>query len=174
MSETTTTITRAGAREWIGLGALALPTLLLSLDITVLHLGVPRLSAALAPSAAELLWIIDIYGFMIAGFLVTMGALGDRIGRRRLLLLGAAAFGVASAVAAFSTTPTTLIAARAIMGIAGATLMPSTLALISSMFRDAQQRAFAIGIWATMFSAGIALGPIVGGALLEHFWWGSV
>ena len=174
MSDTTTTIPRAGVREWIGLSALALPTLLLSLDITVLHLGVPRLSKALAPSASELLWIIDVYGFMIAGFLVTMGSLGDRIGRRRLLLLGAAAFGVASAVAAFSTTPTTLIAARAVMGIAGATLMPSTLALISSMFRDAQQRAFAIGIWATMFSAGIALGPIVGGALLEHFWWGSV
>lgn len=166
--------TRAGAKEWLGLAVLALPTLLLALDITVLHLGVPRLSADLRPTSTQLLWIIDIYGFMIAGFLVTMGSLGDRIGRRRLLVLGAAAFGVASAAAAFSTTAEMLIASRAVMGIAGATLMPSTLALVSSMFRDPHQRGLAIGIWATMFSAGIALGPIVGGALLERFWWGSV
>ncbi|MFB8188537.1 MFS transporter [Microbacterium sp. NPDC055988] len=166
--------TRAGAKEWLGLAVLALPTLLLALDITVLHLGVPRLSADLRPTSTQLLWIIDIYGFMIAGFLVTMGSLGDRIGRRRLLVLGAAAFGVASAAAAFSATAEMLIASRAVMGIAGATLMPSTLALISNMFRDPHQRGLAIGIWATMFSAGIALGPIVGGALLEHFWWGSV
>ncbi|PRB10100.1 MFS transporter [Microbacterium sp. MYb62] len=175
MTQTTrATATRAGAKEWIGLAVLALPTLLLALDITVLHLGVPRLSEDLRPTSMQLLWIIDIYGFMIAGFLVTMGSLGDRIGRRRLLLIGAAAFGAASAAAAFSTTPEMLIASRAVMGIAGATLMPSTLALISSMFRDPHQRGLAIGIWATMFSAGIALGPIVGGALLEHFWWGSV
>lgn len=167
-------VTRAGAREWLGLAVLALPTLLLALDVTVLHLGVPRLSEDLQPTSAQLLWIVDIYGFMIAGFLVTMGAIGDRIGRRRLLLLGAAAFSVASAAAAFSIAPEMLIASRAVMGIAGATLMPSTLALISNMFRDPQQRGMAIGIWATMFSAGIALGPIVGGALLEHFWWGSV
>ena len=168
------TTTKAGVREWLGLAVLALPTLLMALDITVLHLGVPRLSEDLRPTSAQLLWIIDIYGFMIAGFLVTMGALGDRIGRRRLLIIGAAAFGAASAAAAFSTSPEMLIASRAVMGIAGATLMPSTLALISSMFRDPHQRGLAIGIWATMFSAGIALGPIVGGALLEHFWWGSV
>ena len=174
MDQTTTPLMRAGAKEWLGLAVLALPTLLLALDITVLHLGVPRLSEELQPTATQLLWIIDIYGFMIAGFLVTMGSLGDRIGRRRLLILGAAAFGIASAAAAFSTTPEMLIASRAVMGIAGATLMPSTLALISSMFPDPHQRGLAIGIWATMFSAGIALGPIVGGALLEHFWWGSV
>ncbi len=165
---------RAGAKEWLGLTVLALPTLLLALDITVLHLGVPRLSEDLRPSSSQLLWIIDIYGFMIAGFLVTMGSLGDRVGRRRLLLIGAAGFGIASAAAAFSTTPEMLIASRAVMGIAGATLMPSTLALISNMFSVPHQRGLAIGIWATMFSAGIALGPIVGGALLEHFWWGSV
>jgi MFS transporter, DHA2 family, multidrug resistance protein len=165
---------RAGPKEWLGLAVLALPTLLLSLDITVLHLGVPHLSAALDPSSAQLLWIIDVYGFMIAGFLVTMGTLGDRIGRRKLLIAGAAAFGVASAVAAWSTTPEMLIASRTVMGVAGATLMPSTLSLISSMFRDPQQRGFAIGIWATMFSVGIAIGPVVGGVLLESFWWGSV
>ncbi|WP_309104905.1 MFS transporter [Microbacterium sp.] len=175
MNQSSSTVAaRAGAREWLGLAVLALPTLLLSLDVTVLHLGVPRLSEDLQPTSAQLLWIVDIYGFMIAGFLVTMGAVGDRIGRRRLLLVGAAAFTVASASAAFSITPEMLIASRAVMGIAGATLMPSTLALISNMFLDPQQRGMAIGIWATMFSAGIALGPIVGGALLEHFWWGSV
>jgi MFS transporter, DHA2 family, multidrug resistance protein len=165
---------RAGPKEWLGLAVLALPTLLLSLDITVLHLAVPHLSAALQPSSSQLLWIIDVYGFMIAAFLVTMGTLGDRIGRRKLLLVGAAAFGAASAVAAWSTTPEMLIASRTMMGIAGATLMPSTLSLISSMFRDPQQRGFAIGIWATMFSVGIAIGPVVGGVLLESFWWGSV
>ncbi|WGW11757.1 MFS transporter [Saxibacter everestensis] len=164
----------AGVREWSGLAVLALPTLLLSLDITVLHLGVPHISAALEPTSTQLLWIVDIYGFVIAGLLVTMGSLGDRIGRRKLLLIGAVAFGAASVAAAFSTTAEMLIVSRALMGIAGATLMPSTLALISNMFRDGQQRGLAIGIWATMFSAGIALGPIVGGAMLEHFWWGSV
>lgn len=165
---------RAGLKEWLGLAVLALPTLLLSLDITVLHLAAPTLSADLRPSSTQTLWIVDVYGFMIAGFLVTMGTLGDRIGRRRLLLFGAAAFGAASVVAAYATSPETLIAARTLLGLAGATLMPSTLSLISNMFRDAQQRALAIGVWATMFSAGIALGPVAGGALLEHFWWGSV
>ncbi|TDB81305.1 MFS transporter [Actinomadura sp. KC216] len=165
---------RAGLKEWMGLAVLALPTLLLSLDITVLHLAVPELSADLRPSNTQTLWIIDIYGFMIAGFLVTMGTLGDRIGRRRLLLGGAAAFGAASAVAAYASSPEALIAARTLLGIAGATLMPSTLSLISNMFRDARQRGLAIGIWATMFSAGIAIGPVAGGALLDHFWWGSV
>ncbi|WP_018657525.1 MFS transporter [Actinomadura flavalba] len=168
------TQTRAGLREWLGLAVLALPTLLLALDITVLHLAVPHLSAALAPSSTQLLWTIDIYAFMIAGFLVTMGTLGDRIGRRRLLLIGATAFGAASALAAYATSPEMLIAARTLLGIAGATLMPSTLSLISNMFRDPQQRGLAIGVWATMFSAGIAVGPVVGGVLLEHFWWGSV
>jgi DHA2 family multidrug resistance protein-like MFS transporter len=171
---TTTSIRLAGPREWIGLAVLALPTLLLSLDITVLHLAVPHLAADLAPTGTQLLWILDIYGFMVAGFLITMGVLGDRIGRRRLLLIGAAAFGVASVAAALSTSAEMLIASRALLGIAGATLMPSTLALISSMFEDPRQRGLAIGIWATMFSVGIAIGPVVGGALLEQFPWGSV
>ncbi|MFD0901826.1 MFS transporter [Actinomadura sediminis] len=165
---------KAGPKEWLGLAVLALPTLLLSLDITVLHLGVPHISAALDPSGTELLWIIDVYGFMIAGFLVTMGNLGDRIGRRRLLTAGAAAFGAASALAAYAPGPELLIAARTVMGIAGATLMPSTLSLISSMFRDPRERGMAIGVWATMFSAGVALGPVLGGVLLDNFWWGSV
>ncbi|WP_433334403.1 MFS transporter [Spirillospora sp. CA-294931] len=169
-----TTPGRAGAREWIGLAVLALPTLLLALDVTVLHLAVPHLSADLEPSATQLLWIIDVYGFMIAGFLMTMGTLGDRIGRRRLLMIGAAAFGAASVAAAYSTGPEMLIASRVVLGIAGATLMPSTLSLISNMFRDPGQRGLAIGVWAAMFSLGIAVGPVLGGAMLERFWWGSV
>ncbi|NUK08751.1 MFS transporter [Streptomyces lunaelactis] len=165
---------RAGPREWLGLAVLALPTLLLSIDVSVLHLAVPHISEGLNPSASEMLWIIDIYGFMIAGFLVAMGTLGDRIGRRKLLLIGAAAFGVASVAAAYASDPAMLIATRAALGIAGATLMPSTLALISNMFRDPKQRGVAIAVWVTMFSVGIALGPVVGGAMLEIFWWGSV
>jgi DHA2 family multidrug resistance protein-like MFS transporter len=164
----------AGRREWIGLAVLALACLLYAMDLTVLHLAVPSLSEDLQPSSAELLWITDIYGFMVAGFLVTMGTLGDRIGRRRLLLLGAAAFGVVSVAAALSTSPEMLIGSRALLGIAGATLAPSTLSLIFSMFQDPRQRTTAIGIWITSFSAGGAIGPVLGGFLLEHFWWGSV
>jgi MFS transporter, DHA2 family, multidrug resistance protein len=165
---------RAGRREWIGLAVLMLPTLLLAMDLTVLHLAVPHLSADLHPSSSQLLWIVDIYGFMIAGSLITMGTLGDRIGRRRLLLTGATAFGFASILAAFSTSAEMLIAARALLGVAGATLMPSTMSLIRNMFLDPRQRTVAIGIWVSGFSAGGVIGPLVGGALLESFWWGSV
>ena len=170
----TGTAARAGRREWIGLAVLALPTLLLSLDMSVLHLAVPQLAADLRPSSTELLWIIDIYGFMIAGFLVTMGTLGDRIGRRKLLMIGGAAFGLASAAAAFATSPAMLIGARALLGVAGATLMPSTLALISNMFRDPRQRGTAIAVWMSCFMGGMVIGPVVGGLLLSVAWWGSV
>ena len=161
-------------RRWWALAVLALPTTLLALDLSVLYLAVPRLSADLRPSGGELLWIIDVYGFMVAGFLITMGTLGDRIGRRRLLLVGAAAFGLASVLAAYSQTAAMLIAARALMGVAGATLAPSTLALITNLFRDPRQRAFAIGVSVSCFMGGAAIGPLVGGALLARFWWGSV
>ena len=164
----------AGRREWIGLAVLALPCMLLSMDLTVLHLAVPSLSAQLKPSSAQLLWIVDIYGFMIAGSLITMGTLGDRIGRRKLLLFGAAAFGAASIAAAFSTTSGMLIATRALLGVAGATLMPSTLALIRNMFHNPRQRSTAIAWWLNSFMAGSAIGPLLGGFMLEHFWWGSV
>jgi len=164
----------AGRREWTGLAVLALACLLYAMDLTVLHLAVPSLSADLQPSSSELLWITDIYGFMVAGFLVTMGTLGDRIGRRRLLLLGATAFGAVSVLAALSTSAEQLIASRALLGIAGATLAPSTLSLIFSMFTDPRQRQVAIGIWITSFSAGGAIGPVLGGVLLERYWWGSV
>ncbi len=165
---------KATRREWIGLGVIALPCLLYSMDLTVLNLAVPKLSEALKPSSAQLLWIVDIYGFLIAGSLITMGTLGDRIGRRRLLLIGAAAFGVASVIAAFSTSAEMLIATRALLGVAGATLAPSTLSLIRSMFLDPQQRTVAIGVWVTSYSVGGAIGPLLGGVLLQYFWWGSV
>src|ERR671911_135295 len=165
---------RARRREWIGLAVIALPCLLYSMDLTVLELAVPKLSADLKPTSSQLLWILDIYGFLLAGFLITMGTVGDRIGRRRLLLIGAAAFGAASVLAAFSTSSEMLIATRALLGIAGATLAPSTLALIRNMFLNPAQRTFAIGVWATSFSAGAAIGPLAGGVLLEFFWWGSV
>src|SRR5215475_11560298 len=167
-------VRRAGRREWTGLAVLALAAVLYAMDLTVLHLAVPAISEDLRPSSTQLLWITDIYGFMVAGFLITMGTLGDRIGRRRLLLGGAAWFGVVSVLAAFSTSPEMLTGARALLGIAGATLAPSTLSLILTMFQDPGQRSTAIGIWITAFSAGGAIGPMLGGVLLEHFWWGSV
>src|SRR5437868_8141536 len=162
---------RAGLREFIGLAVLALPCVLYSMDLTVLDLAVPALSADLKPSSTQLLWIVDIYGFFVAGSLITMGTLGDRIGRRRLLLIGAAAFGVASALAAFSTSAAMLIATRAVLGLAGATLAPSTLSLLRNMFLDAGQRAVAVGVWIYSFSAGAVLGPPLGRFLLPHFWW---
>lgn len=164
---------KAGIKEWTGLAVLALPTILLGLDVTILYLALPALAMDLQPSSTQALWIMDAYGFMIAGFLVTMGTLGDRIGRRRLLMIGAVAFAGASVLAAYAPNAEMLIAARALLGIAGATLMPSTLALISNMFSDVRQRALAIGIWATMFALGMAMGPVVGGLLLELFWWGA-
>jgi DHA2 family multidrug resistance protein-like MFS transporter len=144
------------------------------MDLTVLHLAVPQLSADLKPSAAQLLWIIDIYGFLVAGSLITMGTLGDRIGRRRLLLIGAGAFGIASVLAAFSTSANMLIATRALLGVAGATVAPSTLSLIRNMFLDPHERTVAISVWITSYSVGGAIGPLIGGVLLEYFWWGSV
>jgi DHA2 family multidrug resistance protein-like MFS transporter len=174
MSEPKAALPKAGRREWIGLGVIALPCLLYSMDLTVLHLAVPALSADLEPSASELLWIIDVYGFLVAASLVTMGTLGDRIGRRRLLFIGAAAFAVASVLAAFSTSAEMLIATRALLGLAGATVAPSTLSLIRNMFLDDHERTVAISVWITSYSIGGAIGPLIGGVLLEYFWWGSV
>jgi len=164
---------QAGRREWIGLAVISLACVLYVMDLTVLHLAVPQISEDLKPSSSQLLWIIDIYGFMVAGSLITMGTLGDRIGRRRLLMIGAAAFGLTSVLAAFSTTPEMLIATRALLGIAGATLAPSTLSLIRNMFLDPRQRTTAIAVWITSFSVGAAIGPLLGGLVLEFFWWGA-
>ncbi|MER7950897.1 MFS transporter [Streptomyces sp. NPDC096079] len=165
---------RAGRREWTALGVLMLPLLLVSMDVSVLYFAIPSIAADLRPGAIQQLWILDTYGFVLAGLLVTMGALGDRVGRRRLLLLGAALFGAASLGAAYAHSPGVLIGARALLGVAGACLMPSTLALIRTLFQDPAQRAKAVTLWTTVMAAGISLGPVVSGALLEHFWWGSV
>ncbi|WP_283136491.1 MFS transporter [Rhizohabitans arisaemae] len=165
---------RAGRREWLGLAVLALPTMLLSVDLSVLYLALPSLAADLGAGSTQQLWIIDVYGFLVAGFLITMGTLGDRIGRRKLLLIGAVAFGAASVLAAYSTDAETLIAARAVLGLAGATVAPSTLSLIRTMFADPGQRAVAVSVWSSCFMGGAIFGPIVGGVMLARFWWGSV
>ncbi|WP_461083150.1 MFS transporter [Streptomyces deserti] len=170
----TTPPVRAGRREWTALGVLMLPLLLVSMDVSVLYFAIPEISADLEPSGTQQLWIFDIYGFVLAGLLMTMGSLGDRIGRRRLLLIGAAAFGAASLTAAYANSAEALTAARAVLGIGGATLMPSTMALVRTMFTDPGQRAQAIGLWSGVMTAGIALGSVMSGVLVEHFWWGSV
>ncbi|WHT21859.1 MFS transporter [Crossiella sp. CA-258035] len=170
---TVLTARKAGPREWAGLAVLALPTALLGLDVTVLYLTMPSLAADLNPTGTQVLWIMDAYGFLIAGFLIAMGTLGDRIGRRRLLMIGAVAFGLVSVAAAYAPSAELLIAARAALGIAGATLMPSTLALVSTLFPDAAQRALAIGLWVTAFALGMAAGPVVGGLLVRYHWWGA-
>ncbi|GAA1596095.1 MFS transporter [Kribbella hippodromi] len=160
--------------RWLALAVLVLAVLLIAVDSTVLGLATPFLTEDLKPSGTQLLWIGDAYSFVLAGLLVSMGSLGDRIGRKRILLIGATAFGAVSVLNAYATSAELMIAARALLGVAGATLMPATLALIRNIFHDARERSLAIGIWGAAASAGMAVGPIVGGVLLEHFWWGSV
>lgn len=165
---------RASPREWMGLAVLALPTLLVAMDMTILYLAMPTIAAQLHPSGAQLLWIADVYAFVLAAVLIPMGALGDRLGRRKLLLLGSAAFCAFSVQAGLADSAGQLILARALLGVAGATLLPSTLAMIRHMFLDPGQRTLAIGIWATCFTLGGVLGPLLAGVLLTHFHWGSV
>ncbi|MEU3276950.1 MFS transporter [Streptomyces antibioticus] len=160
--------------RWLALAVLVLAVLLVAVDATVLGLATPYISEDLEPSGTQLLWIGDVYSFVIAGLLVSMGSLGDRIGRKRILLVGATAFGLVSVLNAYATTPEMMIAARALLGVAGATLMPATLALIRNIFHDPRERSLAVGVWGATASAGTAVGPIVGGFLLEHFWWGAV
>ena len=161
-------------RRWFALGVLTMAVLLIGIDGTVLALATPFISADLGTTGTELLWIGDIYSFVLAALLISMGSLGDRIGHKKLLLWGATAFAAVSAITAYASSPETLIATRALLGMAGATLAPATLALIRGLFPDQRERSIAVGIWASAFSAGAALGPVVGGVLLEHFWWGSV
>ena len=160
--------------RWAALAVLAGAVLLLAIDGTVLYLAVPSLTEDLSPTATQVLWIGDVYSLTLAGLLITMGNVADRIGRKKLLLIGSTAFGVASLFAAYSTSPEMLIAARVLLGIAGATIMPSTLSIIRNLFPDKTERTRAIAIWSAASTGGIALGPLVGGALLENFWWGSV
>ena len=164
----------AGRREWVALSVLCLPLMIVSMDVSVLFFAAPFIAEDLRPSAVEQLWIFDIYGFVLAGLLLTMGAVGDRIGRRRLLMLGAAGFGLSSLLAAFAPSAPVLILARAVLGVAGSTLMPSTLALIRTMFPDAKQRVKAMSVWSAVMASGVTIGPVISGLLLENFFWGSV
>ncbi|QSB04997.1 MFS transporter [Natronoglycomyces albus] len=163
----------AGRREWMGLALLILPSMLLFMMLTILFLAAPHMAADLHPSSTQLLWILDIYGFLMAGFLVAMGVLGDKVGRRMLLMAGAAVFGLVSVLAAFTNDPSMMILWRAVLGIAAAAQMPATLGLIFAMFNDVKQRGVAIGLWAAGISAGVALGPLLSGVLLELFSWRS-
>ncbi|MBU6534435.1 MFS transporter [Streptomyces sp. NPDC048405] len=163
--------TRAGRKEWTALGLLVLPALLLFMMLTILFLASPYLAADLEPTGTEILWILDIYGFLMASLLVLMGTVADRYGHRNLLVTGAALFGIFSVVAAMTDSPVMMIVWRAVLGIAAAMQMPATLGLIFSMFQDAKQRGVAIGIWAAAISGGVALGPLLAGLLLEAFSW---
>ncbi len=165
---------RAGLREWCALAVLMIPVLLVSVDNTVLSFALPSISTELRPTGSQLLWIVDVYALMLAGLLIAMGSIGDRVGRRRLLVIGSIGFGAASLVAAYASSAEMLLTARALLGFFGATLMPSTLSLLRNVFHHAHDRRLAIAAWAAMFSGGAALGPVLGGYLLEHFWWGSV
>lgn len=181
MSGTTTVPARlrsrvagAGANRWAVLVVLCVSLLLVAVDATVLHVAVPAVTEDLRPGAIELLWIVDTYPLVCASLLILFGTLGDRVGRRRVLLLGYGAFGVASAVAAFAPNPLTLILARALLGVGGAMIMPATLSILRQVFPDRRERAVAIGVWSAVAAVGAAVGPLLGGFLLEHFWWGSV
>ncbi|WP_168735401.1 MFS transporter [Cohnella fermenti] len=167
-------VKKAGRKEWIALCILCLPLMVVSMDVSVLFFAAPSIAADLQPTANEQLWIFDIYGFILAGLLLTMGAIGDRIGRRRLLIIGSIGFALSSLLAAYAHTAATLILARGILGIAGSTLMPSTLALVRTMFQDQAQRTKAMSVWSAVMASGVSVGPIIGGLLLNSFSWGSV
>lgn len=164
----------AGIKEWLGLVVIVLVTFMIAIDISVLGFAISPISESLHPSATQVLWIMDIYSFVLAGMLVTMGWVADRVGRRKMLIFGAVMFGIASAIAAFSTSPEMLIGARALLGFGAATLTPTSLALIRNIFHDSKQRKAAIAAWSGTLSSGAAIGPVIGGLLLNNFWWGSV
>ncbi|MET7604566.1 MFS transporter [Streptomyces avermitilis] len=180
MSGTTTAAARCrretgpGANRWVVLIVLCVSLLLVALDATVLHVAVPAVTEDLKPGAIELLWIVDIYPLVCASLLILFGTLGDRVGRRRILLLGYGFFGVASGIAALADSAQVLIGARALLGVGGAMIMPATLSILRQVFPDRRERALAIGIWSAVAAVGAAVGPLLGGFLLEHFWWGSV
>lgn len=165
---------RGPGRDWLALGLLMFPVLLVAVDNTALTFALPAIARSLDPTGVQLLWIVDAYPLVLAGLLVAMGSLGDRIGRRRLLLMGSAGFAAISAATAFAPTAEWLIAGRAALGFFGAMLMPSTLSLIRNIFPDPNRRRLAVAVWAAGFSGGAALGPILGGWLVEHYWWGAV
>ncbi len=164
----------APRQRWLALGVLCLSLLAIVIDNTIVNVALPTLVRDLEADVAELQWVVDAYTLVFAGLLLLAGALGDRYGRRRTLLAGLTVFGVSSAVAAYAGSVDGLIAARAVMGAGAAFIMPATLSLLVSVFTDTRERAMAIGIWAATAGLGVALGPVVGGVLLDHFWWGSI
>ena len=171
MSGVSTPAPRAGAKQWWGLAVLVTPSTLLFMMLTILFVAAPSMAQDLNPTGTQLLWILDIYGFVMAGFLVAMGVLGDRVGKRLLMVIGAIVFAVISVVASLTTDPSLMIAWRALLGLGAAMMVPSTLGLIFVLFADARQRGVAIGVWAGGISAGVALGPLLSGLLLEVFGW---
>lgn len=164
----------ADRKAWLGLWAILALVLLVAMDGSVLYLAMPRITSSILPTADQALWILDIYGFVVGSLLITFGNIGDRYGRLKLMMTGAVIFGLGSLGVAYSTTPGSMIGFRALMGLGGATLLPSGLAIVSALFPDSQQRAQAIGIFAATFAAGFAIGPIIGGLLLQRFDWGVV
>ncbi|MFG2619885.1 MFS transporter [Streptomyces sp. NPDC048507] len=163
-----------GANRWAVLAVLCVSLVLVALDATILHVAVPSVTEDLRPGAMELLWIVDAYPLVCAALLILFGTLGDRVGRRRILLLGYGLFGVASAIAALADDAQVLIAARALLGVGGAMIMPATLSILRQVFPDRRERALAIGIWTAVAAVGAASGPVLGGFLVQHYWWGSV
>ncbi|MFE3559285.1 MFS transporter, partial [Streptomyces sp. NPDC059193] len=163
-----------GGNRWVVLAVLCVSLVLVALDATILHVAVPSLTEDLRPGSIELLWIVDAYPLVCAALLILFGTLGDRVGRRRILLLGYGLFGAASAMAALADNAQVLIAARALLGIGGAMIMPATLSILRQVFPDRRERALAIGIWTAVAAIGAASGPVLGGFLVQHFWWGSV
>lgn len=167
-------LTRAGANRWTVLIVLCVSLLFVALDTTILYVAVPSVTEDLRPGPVELLWIVDVYPLIAASLLILFGTLGDRVGRRRVLLLGYGLFGLASAAAALAPNPQILMVARALLGIGGAMIMPATLSILRQVFPDRRERAVAIGVWSAVAAVGAAVGPVLGGFLVENFWWGSV
>ncbi|MBT2508284.1 MFS transporter [Streptomyces sp. ISL-98] len=167
-------LTAVAGNRWVVLFVLCVSLLLVALDATILHIAVPAVTEDLRPGSMALLWIVDAYPLVCASLLILFGTLGDRVGRRRILLLGYGLFGAASALAAFADSPNVLIAARALLGVGGAMIMPATLSILRQVFPDRRERAVAIGVWTAVAAVGAATGPVLGGFLIQHFWWGSV
>ena len=162
------------SQRWLILAIISSALFLIVIDMTVLYTALPTLTRELQASASEKLWIVNSYALVVSGLLLGMGTLSDRLGHKRLFIAGLAIFGVASLCAAFSPTPGWLIAARSLLAVGAAVMMPATLSIIRMTFTDERERSMAIGIWAAVASGGAAFGPVLGGALLEYFWWGSV